>query len=162
MDGDDFPPKNAPTPEQLPLQGDTFNWSPSNRKHKMPYQLVQNISKCQMCQWYCIRIRTRRGMYGQNITLCLKEFPRAKQSPGELLKAMGYIWPYVPSRVLIRTFYYFNKYLPHYSHWQWVRILPRECTVKYTPRSKILKSLISVFHCIVKNNIMQFKVGGWQ
>ena len=27
---------------------------------------------------YCIRIRTRRGIYGLNTTLRLKEFPRAK------------------------------------------------------------------------------------
>ena len=38
--------------------------------------------------------------------------------------------------------------IPSKSHWQLVRILPRECTVKYTHRSEeILKRLISVF-CI--------------
>ena len=30
--------------------------------------------------------------------------------PPELLKAEGYIWPYIPSRVLIRTFYHFNNH----------------------------------------------------
>ena len=57
---------------------------------------------------YCIRIRTRGGMYGQI-------YPSAwtssrGQSLRELLKAEGYIWPYILSRVLIRTLYHVNNH----------------------------------------------------
>ena len=36
-------------------------------------------------------------------------------TPRELLKAMGYIWPYIPSRVLIRAVYHLNNQYAHYS-----------------------------------------------
>ena len=32
------------------------------------------------------------------------------RSPRELLKAKGYMWPYIPSQVLIRTLYNFNNH----------------------------------------------------
>ena len=64
------------------------------------------------------------------------------RSPMELLKAKGYIWPNIPSRVLIQHFIILTitrKMFTSLISW---------CTVKYTPCSKeILKSLNSVFHC---------------
>ena len=58
----------------------------------------------------------------------------------------GYIWPYIPSWVPIRTVYHNIRTVPHYFHLQLVCMLPRECTVKYTPHLKvILKSLIQIF-----------------
>ena len=55
---------------------------------------------------YCIRIRTRGGIYGQKYPSAWRS--SRGQSPRELLKAEGYIWPYILSRVLTRTLYHFN------------------------------------------------------
>ena len=87
---------------------------------------------------YCIRIRTRRGIYGQiYITLCLKEFPRAKPEGTPEGKGL-YLTMYPKS----------SPNTDIISHGQLVSTLPRERTVKYTPPSEeILKGLISVFHC---------------
>ena len=57
--------------------------------------------------WYCIRIRTRRGIYGKILPFAWRS--SREQSLRELLKAKGYVWPYIPSRVLIRTLYNFNN-----------------------------------------------------
>ena len=58
------------------------------------------------------------------------------------LKEKGYIWLHNLSQVLIRTVYQFNH---HYANdslikpvYSLVRILPRECTVKYTPRLEVI------------------------
>ena len=56
---------------------------------------------------YCIRIRTRRGIYGQ-----IYPFPWRSswgRSPRELLKAKVYIWVYILSWVLIWTVYHFSN-----------------------------------------------------
>ena len=63
---------------------------------------------------YCIRIRTRGGIYGQI-------YPSAWRSsqgwsPRELLKAEGYIWSYIPSRFLIRTLYHFIRHFNNFDH----------------------------------------------
>ena len=50
---------------------------------------------------YCIRIRTRGGIYGQIYHFAWRS--SRGQSPTELLKTKGCIWPYILSRVLIRT-----------------------------------------------------------
>ena len=50
--------------------------------------------------------KTRGGMYGQIYPFGWRSSP--EQSLRELLKAKGYIWPYIPSWVLIRTVYHFN------------------------------------------------------
>ena len=55
---------------------------------------------------YCIRIRTRGGIYGQIYSFALRS--SRGQSLRELLKVKGYIWPYIPSRFLIRTVYHLN------------------------------------------------------
>ena len=70
------------------------------RVHSSPWWPGRRIS--------CNCIRTRGGIYGQI-------YPSAwrcsrGRSPRELLKAEGYIWPYIPSRVLIRTLYHFNNH----------------------------------------------------
>ena len=57
---------------------------------------------------YCIRIRTRGGIYGQIYPSVWRS--SWGQSPRELLKTEGYIWPCIPSRVLIRTLYNFNNH----------------------------------------------------
>ena len=57
---------------------------------------------------YFIRIRTRGGIYGQKYPSVWRS--SRGQSLRELLKAEGYIWLYILSRVLIRTLYHFNNY----------------------------------------------------
>ena len=56
----------------------------------------------------CIRIRTREGIYHLIYPFAWRRF--RGQSPRELLKAMGYILPYIMSRVLLRTVYHFNNH----------------------------------------------------
>ena len=90
-----------------------------------------------------------------NITLCLKEFPRA--NPEELLNAKGNIWPYIPSWVLIRTLYHFNNHkanvyliilIDNYSVYFLGSVL---CNIPLAPR----KNLIVQFpYSIFKNDIM--------
>ena len=53
---------------------------------------------------YCIRIRTRGGIYGQMYPSAWRS--SQGRSPRELLKAEGYAWPYIPSWDLIRTLYH--------------------------------------------------------
>ena len=64
--------------------------------------------RTEYCTEYCIRIRTREGIYGQIYPLAWRS--SRGQNPRELLKAKGYIWPYIPSWVLIRTLYHFNSH----------------------------------------------------
>ena len=52
----------------------------------------------------CIRIRTRGEMYSQIYPSAWRS--SRGRSPRELLKGEGYIWPYIPSRVLTRTLYF--------------------------------------------------------
>ena len=65
-------------------------------------------SRCYFHHWYCIRIRKRWGIYGHIEPFAWRS--SRGRSPRELLNAKGYIWPYIPSQVLIRTLYHFNNH----------------------------------------------------
>ena len=57
---------------------------------------------------YCFRTRTRLGIHGQIYPFTWRS--SWGRSLREFLKAKGYIWPYIPSPVLIRTVYHFNSH----------------------------------------------------
>ena len=58
---------------------------------------------------YCMRLNTRQGIHSQIFPFAWRSFRGL--SPRELLKENGYIWPYIPSWVLLRTVYHFNSIL---------------------------------------------------
>ena len=69
---------------------------------------------------YCIRIRTRGGLYGQLYPFAWRS--SQGRSLGEFLKAKGYIWSYILSRVQIQTVNHFNSHKQKFLNgvsWIW-------------------------------------------
>ena len=111
-----------------------------------------NFNTIMFSNWECISIRTRGEIYGQIYSSAWRS--SRGQSP------RGYIWPYIPSRVLIRTLYHFNNYyanvyfiilIDNYSVYSLGSVL---CNIPLAPR-KYWRVWFQYF--IVKNDIMNNK-----
>ena len=71
---------------------------------------------------YCIRIRISRGKYGRINFFSLRS--SRGQSLKELLNANEFIWPYIPSWVLIQPVYNFNY---HYAYDDLINLIKNYC-----------------------------------
>ena len=84
-------------------------YSPGKNTPRLEVILKElNISIPSFRMIYCIRIKTREEIYNQIYPSAWRS--SRGRSPRELLKAEGYIWPYIPSQVLILTLYHFNNH----------------------------------------------------